>query len=214
LKWKLEHWKLISDPIELYSFDPYNIRLTDYITLDDNKLIKIDYKDAFELIAFEMMHRDMGFDTWDIDDKLSDIGIASIANAKVVLDIMDDSALYCSKIYKIGDSQYATKDGEMSWDYFGTAYDKDETAFTSGRYLECVNRSIDMVICLITRSLIENFTSNSVKFDICALNEDGIYFLVDDTKVNINNIISNTVESVIVRVFGRKFEVKPKITIF
>lgn len=210
--WMLDKWKVRAYPFELRHFEPYKVQATDYIELNGSSIVKIDYRNVFEIIAFDMMYRDLGYDLEDIEKQLEHVGIAAVVGDNQIMPIMDgDSPVDLSKVFKMGDSPYASADCKMSWDYFGTAALPGEEAFDTGRYRDCVGRSIEFAICLILKELIERFNDNSLKFRICALNEDGLYFMVD----NLNSVdIYNIIDSVVVRAFGRRFEVKPNIIVF
>lgn len=211
--WMLEKWKSRVYPLELKHFNEFNIKATDYIEIGADSLVQINFKDVFEIIAFEMIYRDYGYDLPDIEKELADIGVVTISSADRILDIFkteDMTPIQCSQIYKIGDSPYSTFNGKLSWDYFNTAA-SDGDAFSSGRYKECVERSINVGIDIIAKSIIEKFNDSNIQFKICAMNEDGLYFMMKPSDAR---KVQNIIDSVVVRAFGRKFEVKPKITIF
>lgn len=207
--WCFEDFSICSYPLDLRCIDEYKILATDYIELQSSALVKVDYHDVFEAIAFDMMYRDLDHTMEEIEDKLSDIGIATITPVSKLIDLMDgESPLRLSKVLRIGDSPYASDDGKLSWDYFSTAADE---AFTSHKYCDCVGRSVDVAIVHLVKDIIDKFNEKSIKFKICALNETGLYFMVDETyKSNVQKVF----DSVIVRAFGRKFEVQPKVTVF
>ena len=157
-----------------------------------------------------MMYRDLGYTLEEIEKDLKDIGISTIYGSDRLYQYLGDEALKLSKIFKIGDSQYASEDGKMAWDYFFTAIDEG-SGFDSGYYREAVNRSIDVAIILIVKNLIENFTTEGIKFQLLCAIEDGIFLSINKlASLNIEDVI----ESAVIRTFGRKFEVVPKIEIF
>lgn len=207
--WCFEDFSLCSYPLDLKCFGEYKVLTTDYIELKGSALVKADYHDVFETIAFDMMYRDLDHTMQEIEDKLSNIGMATITPVSTLISLMDgESPLRLSKILRIGDSPYASSDGKLSWDYFSTAADE---AFTSGKYCDCVSRSVDVAIVHLVRDIIDKFNENNIKFKICALNETGLYFIIDESsKSNIQRVF----DSAIVRAFGRKFEVRPKVTVF
>lgn len=205
--WMYENFKLTAYPFDLKHFVAYNIKATDYIELNEYSLVKVNYNKVFEIMAFDMMYRDLGITTELMEEKLYDIGITTIVPSEMITSIFNDSALTLSKILKIEDSPYASDNGKLSWDYFCVL----EEAFTSKEYKDCVGKSVDIAIAIISKSIINNFIKENIKFKICALNEDGLYFLISDYE---NKNLDNVFESVVVRAFGRNFEVKPEVTIF
>lgn len=211
MTWQFKNWKLYGYPLDIRHFEAYNVKASDYIILNKYNMIRLNYRKLFELIAFEMMHRDLGYESSDIEEMLKNIGILAISDSNIFNEIIKtDEPLSMSKIYRIGNSIYATADGKLSYDYFGTIAEEDKS-FKSGYYKDCVERSVDIAICILTKSIIDALALNKIRFQICSLNEDGLYFMVDNTK---NLEMSKIFESVAVRVFGRKFEVKPEIEIF
>lgn len=208
--WALDNWKIKAYPIPIVNYPNYGIKASDYIEVGKNKVIRLNYIEVFQLIAFEMMYRELGYSTEDIEKKLKDVGISVISGAEIVKEFIDEDAINFSQVCKISSSPYASEDGSLAWDYFFTAMDESR-AFEKKRYKEPVERSIDVAIDIIAKQIMDNFILNKVKFQICSMSADGLYFLIDDID---NDKIYEIAEPVIVRIFGRKFEVKPKIEIF
>lgn len=61
------------------------------------------YDDLDNIIAFEMMNKDLGFTHRKIEELLKDVGIMTQNSADVLLNIIGDNEPYkYSKMYKIG----------------------------------------------------------------------------------------------------------------
>lgn len=211
LKWSVKNNRLTSEPIELIHLNPYGIKATDYVNVGKSKLVHADYREVLEIIAFEMMFRDLGETHKSIEEKLINVGITTLEPSNVLTQFIDGSPLDYSKFMKIGDSPYATIDGKMSWDYFSSSTKNGDKAFTSGMYRECVGRSVDIANMIIMKNVVNNLNINKAKYGLCAINEDGIYMVIN----NADSIdMSSIFESVSVRAFGRMFEVVPNIEIF
>ena len=209
--WQFANWKIYSYPMGLRHFPEYNIKASDYIVIGKQSLIRIDYREAFRLIAFEITHRDFGVESEDIEEGLKDVGLLTISNIDLIQRYYnEEDPLKMSKVFRIGDSQYASKNGNLSYDYFGTALDDGEP-FTSGYYRDCVGRSIDVAICIIVKQLIDAFVNNGIYFQICSLSEDGLYFLVENQQTK---NVQDCIENIVVRAFGRRFEIQPGVEIF
>lgn len=212
LSWMLGNWELICYPLPLMHYNPYNIRATDYIeTSDATRMVRINCRDVYEIIAFDMMYRDLDDTFESMEKKLESIGIVSICDKDNILKYLTESAVDASKYLKIGDCPYASCDGKLSWDYFSVMAKGNNKAYNSGKYIDCVGKSIRIAETLITGNIINKLTSTNTKYSIAAINEDGIYLLIENYS---GWAISNAVESIIVRAFGRKFEVIPEINIF
>ena len=211
ITWLYEDWQIKCYPLSLIDFKEYNIKASDYINITQNKLVKIDYSEAYQIIAFDMMFRDLGYTDASIEKDLEDIGLTVISPSSRIQSYIDEDALRLSKVFKIGNSPYANFDGSLSWDYFYTAMD-DGKPFYSKKYRDCVERSVNVAISIIVKSLLDNFNSFNIDFRPCTFTEEGFYIFVDSSmsKEKLKSLLDN----VIVRSFGRKFEVKPKIELF
>lgn len=209
--WMFEEFRTRAYPFDLRQFEEYKVNAVDYIELDSRSLIKADYSEVFEIIAFEMMYRDLGLTMKEMEDNLAHIGIATVVDSIELTKFIEEPALKLSQVLRIGDCPYASQDGSLAWDYFGLKATCSNNAFTSGKYKDCVGLSINIAISLINKSILENLIDRSDGVDICALNSNGFYYRIKGIdELDIKSIF----EPVIVRAFGRKFEVKPKITIF
>ena len=215
LNWVCDKGRTKSSPVSMEAYPQYGIRSYDYILLEDKNMVKVDFTDVYKILAFEMMHRDMGLETMEVDSMLDDVGIATVVPSEKIISIVDKNCpdiLDCSKKFMISDSQFASPYGRLSWDYFGFAHNEFE-AFKSGRYADCVGYSIDAAASIINRSIIEKLLSTGVDFNICYLGEYGLHYMIDGS-VNVQNLIDRKCfDSVIIRSFGRRFEVNPKITV-
>ena len=211
LTWKYTKGKLSCSPISLANCQPYNIRATDYINTGDETLTLIDYKDVYEIIAFEMMHRDLGETHESMEEHLKDIGVLSISPANKITDLFDgESPVSMSRYMRIGSSPYATDNGKLSWDYFYSA-GGEQTAFKSHTYKECTDRTFDIITLILTKSILSNLFKCGVTAEVCAVDTDGMFILTDK---DISSSLGKYLDTVVVRVFGRKFEVCPKIRTF
>jgi len=65
---------------------------------------------------------------------------------------------------------------------------------------------------LVLEKTMNNLYNSKLKFSLCAITNTEIDIIFED--VNSLNIDEKLVESVIVRIFGRRFEVKPKIQVY
>lgn len=211
LSWEVNNKRTVSESVGLLHFPDYKVQTTDYIELGDKSLIRMDYRDVLEIIAFDMMYRDLGYSFQDMEEALKDVGIVAITPAARLLGLLDESPVSLSKHLRIGDSPYATCDGKMAWDYFGLAEQDGSSAFSSGRYIDCVGYSLDVALSIINMHILKTLHSANITVGLCAINENGIYYLADKLS---SQKVADTADSVVVRAFGRRFEVIPKVEIF
>ena len=207
LTWKYEEGLLKSSPVELIHIPEYNIEMSDYISVIGNKLIRVDYKNLIKIIAVELMYRDLGETHESMEKKLYNVGITGMYPDSELLKYFEEDVYNLSKQFKVGDSPYASKDKQGNIDYFG------QKRFHGQFYRDIVDYSVKYALTLIAGAIMAKFNSNNVDFKLCSVSDSGVYFTTthqDDE--DINKLIID--ESAIVRAFGRKFIVKPKITIF
>lgn len=205
LLWSTDKYILKTYPIELIHIPEYNIEMTDYISVDNGHLVRVDYRDVLEIIAIEIMYRDLDETMQSMEEKLSDIGITGIYPSLELTKYFDDSALNLSKMFKISNSPYCLLDGKTSFEYFG------KKEFNSPHYRDNVGYSVKHALAIITQSILDKLISSSIDFKLCSVSDSGIYFITSYSDVDIDKIIN---ESAVVRAFGRRFEVKPKVTVF
>lgn len=206
LLWSVNGDTLETYPLELKYIPEYSIEMTDYIRATEGKLVRIDYRDVFKAIAAEIMYRDLDETMESMEEKLADVGITGIYPVDMLLKHFDADILNLSRIYKIGDSPYYTRDTKYIYEYFG------KKRFKTPYYRDCIEYSIRHAIGIIVDALMNKLSATGLKYSLCGANESGIYFIVDcDNDIDIDNILN---ESAVVRAFGRRFEVKPKVTVF
>lgn len=203
--WYLNEEKLKVYPLDLRNYKQYKIRATDYVILGQGKMVRISYAAVLRAIAFDIMFNDLDEDFKSIEDKLKDIGIAGSHPIELLDKYIDKSILDLSKCLRVSKTPYASLDERVMFDYFG------HKTFTDSKYKGCVEYSVDIALNIITHHIISRCGSNGIDFKLCAVNEDGVYLLIDDLH---GNDLHTAFDSVVVRAFGRRFEEKPDVTVF
>lgn len=211
----------------LWSIDPmtgafsFPIKLKDYmddpligvgpyecLNLGQNQSIaNVRYKDLANIIAFEMMHRDLGESHKSIEAKLKDVGILSKFPCKIILDIIDKQEPYKdSKFMRIENSICYNKDTNEMYDYFRTSSQNTDL------YQIPVGRSIQKALSIILATLMQNLDKTNIRYSLCLLDGYTLGFLIDKRdKKAFEEAVS---EEVTVRVFGRLFDTYPTIDYF
>lgn len=192
-------------PVEIMSYPEYDIYAADYIQLTNEVMIHVEYKQLADIIAFELMCRDLGETSDSIEDKLKDIGIIKIHNCEELTKYFEDSPYQLSKILRVGESPYLNSNKKMIYDYFGNVFKAD-------RYYEVVRSSCRYAMSFVVESILSKIVPIGLKVHIASVDETGIYLVADKSvEQTITRIVS---ESVNVRSLGRQFEVQPSITVF
>lgn len=217
VSWIVDDGLAFPYPIGIKYYPEYGIDAVNYITTSSNeKVVELDYSGVADLIAFELMYRDIG-DTDDsngvitheiIEDKLKDVGIISINSFNTIKErfFKNYSPYVYSKMFKVKDSPYIDLEKKKIRDYFG------HKEFDIDRYYEVVDYSTNHAMALVFKGLTKTKLLNNFKWKLVAINNNRIVLILDvDDDFNITERLSN---SVVVRVFGRRFEVTPNIKVY
>ena len=202
--WSTEEDVLKTYPIDITHIIEASIEMTDYISEENGHLVRVDYRDVLEIIAIEMMYRDLGETFNGMEEKLSDIGITGIYPSSKLLKHFDCDAIALSKLFKIEDSAYYVKNANVVYEYFG------KKEFKTTRYKEPVEYSVKHALAILTQAILSRLGASNIPYKLCSVSDSGIYFITN-SDVDIDKILN---ESAVVRAFGRRFEVKPKVTIY
>ena len=205
IKWVVDKNIVKSYPIEIKSIPEYKLQATDYININqDEEIVYMDYTELADIIAFELMYRDLGETRETLENKLENIGIISVYDSNELTKYFEESPYALSKLLRIGKSPYKNTDNELL-SYFG------DKAFKTGRYLEPVRYSCMYAMTLIVEDILKSSIESSIKIRLCGICDTGIYIIKSKEDKAIMNILQ---DNVCIRALGRKFEVKPKIAIF
>lgn len=206
LTWIMEDGLLKSYPVEFIHIPEYNIEMTDYIHINNGYLVRVDYKNVYNIIALDMIYRDLGESMESMETKLDNLGITGIYPDSELLKYFDENIYELSKQLKISDSPYASKDKKNNIEYFG------RKRFDGKYYRDMVEYSIKHALTIITKSILFKLSGFNIDFKLFSISDSGVYFI---TTYEDKKLVESTVsESIVVRAFGRKFEVKPRITMF
>lgn len=194
-----------SYPCELQNFEEDGIDCTNYIIRPENStVIRVTYDDLDNIIAFEMMNKDLGFQHRKIEELLENVGIMTENPASILLDIIGDNEPYkYSKVYKIGKQAYWNEDEGVMYDYFQTM------TFNTKYYKIPVEYSCRHALQFVLDRLLDQLRQESVTFSLCGLDDRSITFLIDlKNKQAFEKVV---LEPVTIRSFGRMFNTQAKI---
>lgn len=217
ISWFMEDGLAKAYPLELKYYPEYCIDAINYITTSSSeKVVEISYSGVADLIAYEIMHRDIGdindenidITMSEIEKRLDDIGIISINDFSILKErfFKSYSPYKYSKMFKVNESPYIDLDKKKIKDYFG------HKEFDIDKYYDVVDYSTKHAMALIFKGLTETKLLNNFNWKLVAINNDRIVLILNvDDDFNIEERLSN---SVVVRVFGRRFEVAPEIKVY
>lgn len=199
-----------SYPLNIINEKIYGIDICNYIEVAENeKLVQMDMTDLADIIAFEIMARDLGETHASIEELLKDCGIIGFEPASLLTDFFKENGdkLYeLSKSMKIGETPYYSYDTKKVHDYFSSK------EFKTKEYRDVVEYSCKYANTIIANTIVKNSLHCNIDIKMIMLNATSITFIVNATdEVNIKN---NIIEEISVRAFGRRFKIEPDIQIF
>lgn len=210
IRWVVDGVKVATIPIQFISTLAYNVMITDYMILDDNaSIISVDYTDIINLIAFYMTYKAMGINLEDVEFMLNKIGITVPYDAKEVVGLINPVTYELAKILKPVLSEHVSKENRAMY----TFYVNEKPRKLSKNYNEVLEDTYNITISYILENLLgllEGKKYNNVK--TAAVYSTYIYFIADeivgeDLKAMFSDLI-------MLKVFGRNFEISPKVQVF
>lgn len=206
VSWVLYGNKISAIPTEIRRFKMYNIQTTDYMNINSGNIAAIDYADILNLISFEIIYKDLELTNAHIETLLKDIGIIAIYDYKLIESIIESKTYDKGMVMRIGESSYVMPDRKSACTYFG------EKVNINGWYRPIIEESCNTAMSIIVQNVLGKLGSLDSDIRICGIFEDSAYFLLPNGKSEQIEEVLNT--SVVVRTFGRKFEVKPKVQMY
>jgi len=206
VNWVLYGNRIEAIPVEIRRFKMHNMQTTDYINIPSGNIAAIDYTDVLNLISLEIVYKDLDMTNAHIETLLKDIGIITIYDYKVIEALVESKTYDKSMIMRIGESSYVMPDRKSACTYFG------EKVNINGWYKPIIEESCNTAISIIVQNVLGKLSVLDSSIRIYGIFEDSAYFLLPNGKSEQIENILNT--SVVVRTFGRKFEVKPNVQMY
>lgn len=197
-------------PVQLVNEPLYKINTSNYMEVGEKeKVVEIDLTDLADIIAFEFMYRDLNETHDTIEELLKDCGIIGYQKSNLLTDFFKENGDHMyelSKTMLIEDSPYKSHETHMIKDYF---YSKE---FKSKSYRDVVDYSCRYASTIIANSILKNSTHHGIDVKLIMTNATTITFIanIDDEF----NIYESLLGEISVRVFGRRFMIEPKISVF
>ena len=197
-------------PLEFINEPLYKIATVNYLTVGgSNKLVEIDLSMLADIIAFEIMFKDLGETHESMEEILKDCGILGLDDTRVLEEhfkLESESIYDLSKKLRVSESPYLSSENGKLHDYFHT---KD---FNGDSYKDVVNYSCRYATAMILASIIRNAETFNLPMKPLMASAKHIAFMVTPTNKDVD-IKEELIEKISVRTFGRKFLVKPIINI-
>lgn len=204
--WVLNGNKVESIPIEIRDVKMFGINVNDYIRVGDKRIITIDYSSVLDLMTFEISYRDFGYTMDEVEDKLKGLSSLAVYPMSKIEELLDKNEYEVGLSLMVEDTPYISVDisgnnkNDM-YDYFGNLVDE------SKYYTNMLKSSRDIIMSIILTNILGRILEAGKGVEILGVFESGISLRVDSD-------ISKLIDTVVIRVFGRKFEVEPKVEIY
>lgn len=194
-------------PIKFIYEPLYNLNTCNFIKLGTSqKLIELDTKNLADIISFSYIYKDLGESHQTVEKLLYNLGIISIEDSNILLDYfkkLQDDMYELSKEMLVGDTPYKSLETKKISDYFYSA------EFRTQSYNKVVDYSATYANTVIANSIMRQLIRNRKNINIVMITPINITFIAD-ARIDIT---TESLDDIIIRVFGRRFLVKPKINI-
>jgi len=198
-------------PISIINEKAYGIDSCNFMELDDKqKLVEIDTTELADIIAFEFMYRDLCETHDSIEDLLKECGIIGYEDSSILTNFFKengDNIFELSKVMMVGETPYYSFDDQKIIDYFHTK------KFDSKKYKDVVAYSCKYANFIIINRMIKNANTLKIGIKPIMLTPTCIAFMLNNVDDNID-IHKGIIEDISIRAFGRKFIVKPNVSVF
>ena len=205
--WDIEKGKLASYPAEIKTHPEYLIDASEYVELHNEKMIILDFIDILDIMSFEYIYRDLGYTHHDIEDLLDTLGITGTVSTKLFKEFFKEEDLtpyMLSKQSRIEDSPHINKETHKIKNYYNSK------EFNTDSYMEVIMDSAKITLDILASEIVRQLCKKGVEHKLISTGETTIVFNIgDDVALNLNEVMDN----ISFRVFGRNFEVTPKITV-
>lgn len=191
-----------SYPVSMIDEPLYNISICNYIEVNNGtKAIIINMKDIADVIAYELMHRDLCDELEDIEKMLDNalvVGYNDIEMLTAKFKADGDNMYYLSKNMKIENTPYYCSDNKTVFDYFMNKEFKD------GYYRDVVKYSCKSAAEIVASTLIKNLATREIKTELIMIEPTCVAMLAEDKK---GILTEEKIDDISILAFGRKFKI-------
>lgn len=213
LKWQVnKDGEIETSPIKLIDMEMFNIVATDYVEIN-NRAINVDYSEVMRLIAFEQSHEDLGINSEKVEEHLKDLGIIAAYESDKIMSIVPEYALEQARVTSIKNSPYIDKENKIIYNYFVGGRNAEISKFS--KYKTILEASNKYAISLIVQSILSHLEEEKQYVELISVQDCNIQFIMEDNHEYCQDKILNILnEQVFILIAGRKFKVKPKVTVY
>lgn len=205
--WFVADDKILTTPVIFKNFEQYGIDTINYILKRDDRTVKISYRDLWNVLALQMGHRDLDFSTKEIDSALTDkkITLHGLSDISILYELTTRNAYDELINLRIDQTPYhiAGKNGKYFINYFSKPLEGDT-------YKEALGSTIAQAFVIIIEQILEQIPT-SANLELLGIIDDNIYF---NTDMPIDEVMHYLANDLLVRAFGRNFEIIPSVTIY
>ena len=209
LEWKIKDNSLKSVPFQFTSVSfsrSAEINMVDYITLNPNEnLISIDITELLSLIAFDLVHRDLGITDREIEEHLKGkTSILGVNDSSCLLDIYIDNDFFrMATSLRISNSKYLDTDNKSINTYFGHSI-KNTTD-----YSDVLKATYEYTYTLILEHILGIIHDRQFDMQLVSYSNGKIY-IIDKG----NTVVFNDLLDIDLVIFGRTFRIKSNISVY
>lgn len=205
-------WFVLHDSVSMHPFPLQNVRWlgldsTNYICKRDDRTAIVSYTELWNMLALILGHRDLDFNTKAIDEELTKQGcvLHGVAKPSTLYDITIPNAYNELVELRIDNTQYCVYKNQQPThiSYFNQTLETDT-------YKEMLTKSINYAITVILEDVLDHLPENA-NLELIGILEDRIYYNTDMTTEDIHKYLS---KSVLLRAFGRNFEITPSLELY
>lgn len=206
--WNSDDGYLKSYPTDIIKCEEYGINASDWVKVDSSRnLVSVKINNIKNIIAFEYIYRELGYNLDTIESIIGDTGIVGFNSSDKLIDrIKDMSSMYNKAVnLKIESTPYLNINNGKMISYFGNMiknkHKQDDT------YYRVITTSCKEIMSLIASTVMLNIDRSLKKVKLVSVSEDEFTFLYNKD-VNIYDVL----ETVVIRSFGRQFTLKMEVT--
>lgn len=208
LQWTFLDNRVRAFPFEIRQFKKLQIQATDYIIMNNAKMLSFEYEHLLNMLAFDIVHREFGFTFDDIEKALSSISLLSVQDCQILYDkeLLAPNTYNIALEMAIEDSPHLDIETHEITDYFGIRHE------SSKYYREAILASRDMAMNILLQQILTKAIQKGYEIKLAGIFDDSIYFVVP---ANIAEDVQNGLrDNLEVRLFGRIFEINPIVRLY
>lgn len=209
---------IVSFPYNLHRFREFGIIGTDYVNVEDNILVSVNYDNLLDAIAMDICRFDFGIDNEFTEDKLRQYGMVRLYDDSILQSLYTEAMgreVASGKFYDmclsmmVGDTDFLIREDKKILDYFNSEF---EYKRRSTMYREVLESSAHKLMKILVCELLRIIDSQGFGYKVLAVN-DGLITFILDRSVDIDSIEDMISLGVILKILGRRVIFNPEIQI-